>query len=89
MRKIHKYQIYLDNTEVGLSVPTGARAISVTSQDHMCFIYYQFDVDNQHTMEMRRVIALHTGQEARIGPYDSFIGTTTDSLGLVRHVFEL
>lgn len=89
MRKIHKYFINHDNVEVGISVPVGSRAISVDSQENVSCIYYQFDVVNEYTMEMRRVIAVWTGREARIGPYDVFVGTTTDSNGTVRHVFEL
>jgi hypothetical protein len=87
MIAIHKYPI--EEGFQGISLPEGARILTVMTQGNKPFIWVEVDLDT-HVIEHRQLLAIATGKSfATPSELRRYIGTYLLSNANAYHLFEI
>lgn len=87
-RKIYKYQLELQGTIQGKSIPLRAKIIHVAAQygENIC-MWAEFDTEYEHNTVYRKFQIVGTGHDI-LDERLQYVGTATCDSGFVWHIYE-
>jgi len=83
-KRIYKYDLPLYPETYQQFIPQGSRVLSCGIQNDRLVVWFEVDPDKE--VKLRKFEVVFTGFDRKT-TFNHFVGTVTDRLGLVYHVF--